>query len=335
MTHQAIVGIVANPTAGTDLRRLVAGARTTTRAEKVSIARRVAVGAAEGGAERLCFLAGPHGIVEEACAGVDFALACEPLGVSARLDASDTIGAAAALRAAECGAAVVLGGDGTCRAFAAGWLDAPLVALSTGTNNVFPMLIEATVAGLAAGLVASGAVAMDDVALAQKVVHIEIEREAPDLALVDALLVADSFVGAGIVTDPRTWRIAVMARAEPAAVGVSAIGARLESIGAAADTALVAEFVEAAEASFVVRGPVAPGEFSAVGVRSHHLIGLDEPVEITGPGVLALDGERTRPLAPGQRATLRVIRNGPRLVDPARVVAGAVPGGFWRSRRAG
>ena len=59
---------------------------------------------------------------------------------------------------------LTLGGDGTNRAFALGWRDAPLLPISTGTNNVFPRFVEATVAGAAAGLVASGAVALRDVA---------------------------------------------------------------------------------------------------------------------------------------------------------------------------
>ena len=53
---------------------------------------------------------------------------------------------------------VVLGGDGTHRAVAAKCGTIPLATLSTGTNNVFPDLREATVTGLAAGLVALGRV---------------------------------------------------------------------------------------------------------------------------------------------------------------------------------
>src|SRR5258708_33408221 len=45
----------------------------------------------------------------------------------------------------------VLGGDGTHRAVAAHCGDVPLLTLSTGTNNAFPDLREATVAGLAGG----------------------------------------------------------------------------------------------------------------------------------------------------------------------------------------
>ena len=50
-----------------------------------------------------------------------------------------------------------LGGDGTHRAVALASGDIPLATLSTGTNNAFPALGEATVVGLAAGSPLPGA----------------------------------------------------------------------------------------------------------------------------------------------------------------------------------
>jgi hypothetical protein len=38
-------------------------------------------------------------------------------------------------------------------------------------------------------------------------------------------------------------------------------------------------------------------------------------VEVVGPGILAFDGERQRVLAPGQRAWMRVKRQGPRVIE--------------------
>ena len=60
----------------------------------------------------------------------------EPLEIVPTRGALDTTRAACALRGAT--VVITLGGDGTNRAFAKGWLDAPLVPLSTGTNNAFP-----------------------------------------------------------------------------------------------------------------------------------------------------------------------------------------------------
>ena len=60
-----------------------------------------------------------------------------------------------------CRVFIVLGGDGTSRIVARSFPDAIMLPLSTGTNNVFPYRLEATVAGMAAGLVAAGKVPKD------------------------------------------------------------------------------------------------------------------------------------------------------------------------------
>ena len=42
---------------------------------------------------------------------------------------------------------------------------------------------------------------------------------------------------------------------------------------------------------------------------------FEERFVVEGPGILAFDGERERILQRGQRATLRIVRNGPRVID--------------------
>ena len=69
---------------------------------------------------------------------------------------ADTVQGAAQMAAAGAKAIVVLGGDGTQRLVAGACGEIPIMPLSTGTNNVFPESREATIAGLAAGLVATG-----------------------------------------------------------------------------------------------------------------------------------------------------------------------------------
>jgi hypothetical protein len=64
-------------------------------------------------------------------------------------------------------------------------------------------------------------------------------------------------------------------------------------------------------------------------VRSEPLA-LGAPVDITGPALLALDGERELSLAPGERARLTVERSGPPVVDIARCLEAARAAGFLR-----
>ena len=75
--------------------------------------------------------------------------------------AEDSARAVALMCQAGVDAILVLGGDGTHRVVAKSCGDVPICALSTGTNNVFPEMREATVAGMATGLVATGRGSID------------------------------------------------------------------------------------------------------------------------------------------------------------------------------
>src|SRR4051794_13912215 len=230
--QRATVGIIANPVSGKDIRRLLANASTSTLADKYTIVRRVVIGAAEVGVTNFLFLTEPHRICRRATETLALDCHYEEVPLDARYDESDTVRTVAAMAERGVGAVVVLGGDGTNRATALGWRDAPVVAVSTGTNNVFPRFVEATVAGEAAGLVAAGHVRLDEVSRPAKVVEVEIDDEGGDLALIDAVLVDERFVGSRALFDPAALRVAVMTRAEPASVGISSVGGLIEPCGA-------------------------------------------------------------------------------------------------------
>src|SRR5262249_9207712 len=192
-----------------------ARASTTTLEIKRDQVSRVAIGAAAGGAKRLLVVAEPFRIATSAVEHLHLDLEIEVLDVGAELRAADTQRAGTRMREAGCGALVVLGGDGTQRAVAKTWRDAPLVPLSTGTNNVFPLHVEATSAGLAAGLVASARVPIADVSRPVKMVNAAIEGEPPDLALIDAALLEGDAVGNFMPFAPRPLRARVLAPAAP------------------------------------------------------------------------------------------------------------------------
>jgi predicted polyphosphate/ATP-dependent NAD kinase len=119
-----------------------------------------------------------------------------------------------AMLAAGVRAIVVLGGDGTARAVASALDDTPLLALTTGTNNAFGSSIEPTVAGLAAGLVATGRCPVADGCRRAKQLEIRIGGHV-DLALVDVAVVATSGIGARAVWHPSALRELVVTSAEP------------------------------------------------------------------------------------------------------------------------
>lgn len=328
----ATVGIVANPAAGTDVRRLVAPVTAMSDAAKVGIVRRAVIGAIEAGATSIRFVPDRTALVERALDGLDVDAA--PVAIPVTDRAADSVAGAAALRGLGCAAVVVLGGDGTHRDVTRGWPDVPMVAISTGTNNVFPRMVEATVAGAAAGLVAAGRVALADISARAGRIVVHLPGGAEDVALVDAVVVADRFTASRAVWDPTSLRAALFAVAEPDAVGLSSIGGltcpsrRGEPGGTFVRFGL----------GTVLRAPIAPGLYAEVSVAEARPVALGEAVELDGPGALALDGEREHELDDGDVVTAAVTADGPFVIDPALALAAAGVvrvGGTRRRRTAG
>lgn len=325
------LGVVINPASGRDVRRLFARAMTSSPDAKRNQVERILVGAAAAGVTRAVLVRDPFRIADAAVAalGVDLEIDLRDIGASA--NPRDTATAVECMREAGCGALVILGGDGTSRLVANTWADAPILPLSTGTNNVFPWMVEATVAGAAAGVVASGRVSLADAASRSKVVRVEIEEEKDDLALIDAAHMVGDSTGNLMPFDPALIRTLVLTRAEPAAVGLSPIGGLLEPCGRDDDFAVVVDVVPEGQGRPLL-APISPGLYRPVHVADVRRIALGERVPITGPGLLAFDGDRERALRDGQRAVLRVERDGPFVIDPGRALQKAAEHGVYAGR---
>ncbi|MGE0138612.1 MAG: NAD(+)/NADH kinase [Ilumatobacteraceae bacterium] len=316
------VGIIVNPLAGKDIRRLVSAAGHTPDSTKVSIVRRVVAAAIEAGASRVVLSSDPHHLGARAISGLD--VDAEILDESLTGTRADTVGAARRMWKEQVGALVALGGDGTCRDVACGWPDAPLIAISTGTNNVYPMALDATAAGTAAGFVASGAIDVATVSERTKRITVHIDDGSSvvdDLALVDLALVDTSFVGARAVLDPDRVRTIVAAVAAPSSTGLSSIPGRCHPVGRS-DPGGVA--MRLGPGGHPLRVPLAPGTFTTVRVASIQPLAEGEPFQIDGPGVLAFDGERQHRIGGGGRVTVRVDRAGPLMIDVHRTLHLAV-----------
>ncbi len=332
------LGILANPASGKDVRRLVARASVFDNQEKRAIVIRALTGAAAAGVRRVHYFNDKHGITATALEDLKDTnspkISAKAVDVQAHGNALDTIAAARALRDTGCTAVLVLGGDGTSRAFTLGWRDAVLMPLSTGTNNVFPNLLEATVAGTAAGLIATGALGRRALPKAAKIIDVEIDGEREDLALIDAAFTSDRFVGTRALLAPERLRELLLTRADPAAVGMTSIGGLLKPVTAEQPSGLsVSLSATRKRGSRVLQAPIAPGYFQQVYVTGCKKVAVGSSVCWQGPGVIALDGERERFLRPGQQARLTLRRNGPKVIDTDAVMnAAAKIGAFTRPK---
>jgi predicted polyphosphate/ATP-dependent NAD kinase len=253
----------------------------------------------------------------------------EPLDLRVSGTADDTVAAVAAMRAAGVAALVILGGDGTTRLVARECGDLPLCALSTGTNNAFPAIREATVAGLATGLVATGRIPEPSAVRRAKALRIRAGGH-DDLALVDAALTTEPWVGARAFWRPDQISEVVLAFAEPSAVGLSSIGGLLKPIGRFEPRGLHLRFTSTERAGPVIMGSIAPGLVVPVGIEAVRVLEPGEEIELEAKGgSLALDGEREHELAQGERVSITLTREGPLVVDVDTVMAWAAAHGLF------
>ena len=313
------VGIIANPASGRDIRRLVAHASVFDNEEKAFIVRRAIAGLMATGVRQVLYMPDPYRLVERALDRLEGEIEALPVAGQFHSEPSDTTRAAAAMQEAGTSVLISLGGDGTNRVLAKGASRVPLVAISTGTNNVYPQMLEGTTAGLAAGAIASGRVAGTDVSLVSKRIVVEVDGREPDIALVDAAVTEGTFVGSRAVWEIGSLREMVLTRAQPWAIGLSALGGMLEPVQPEDDTGLhVVIGNRETEPARSVRAAIGPGLIEDVPIAAVERIELGVIVRVAGPALFALDGEREFRIKAGEEARLHLDRAGPPLVDVER-----------------
>lgn len=323
------VGIIANPASGKDIRRLVAFGSTFDNEEKVRIVRRVLLGLSAVGVEGICYMPDAYGIIERAASGLEAPPAMHAVLDRIQGEAADSTVAARIMAEKKIACIVTLGGDGTNRAVVRGTLDVPILPISTGTNNVFPKMVEGTLAGLAAGIVAQKQLPVEACTTVSTLLEVISEGRVMDLALVDAAVYDDIFVGARAVWDMRKVKAIYLNRAEPASIGLSAIGGLIHPIAAQTPLGL---FLELGGAGKTVLAPVAPGLIRKISIRRKQEMKPGEAHRVgAAPAVLALDGEREHVIRPGRTVEIRLSTNGPRVVDVGKTMAAAAARGVFCS----
>ena len=224
------VGVIAKPAAGKDIRRLVAAGRVVSNQEKANTLRRVFAGLVSTGVERVLIMPDLSRLAAPAMEDVASDIQASYIDMPG-VDHQDGSTLAARIMMSEgAGCIVTLGGDGTNRVVAKGAGNVPIVPISTGTNNVFPQMVEGTLAGIAAGSVAAGVDGVDAAITRCKRLDVFVNDEVVDMALIDVAVSTEMFVGARAIWDMDTVEEVFLTRAEPASIGISAVGARLRPV---------------------------------------------------------------------------------------------------------
>ena len=339
MTTPVTVGVIANPASGRDIRRLTTHASVFPTAEKANMVVRLLAGLGALGVARVLTLRDRTGVAalvlraletHAAVARHERWPAVEFVELPISESAADTHAGVAHMVREQVALIAVLGGDGTHRAVAAHCGDTPLLALSTGTNNAFPELREATVAGLAGALVATGVVPAETaLARNKRLVARCVEgpnRGREEIALVDICVSRQPFIGARAISDSSDIESLFLAFAPPDGIGLAAIGGAWAPVGRDAAHGLHMTFAHGATQGGEGEGmpliaPIAPGRVERVTMRTCQRleVGMALPLD-ADHGTLAFDGEREIEPARGDRYEIALDWGGPLTVDVARTL---------------
>lgn len=327
------VGIIANAHSGKDIRRLVASASVFGDHEKINMLKRILLALDGFGVERALLMPDPPGLshrvvndLQGKLSGLDAAVLELPVLAG---DHRDSLQAARLLAELNCGCVITLGGDGTNRVVSRALGDIPLLPLSAGTNNVFPYLVEATIAGIAAAAVACGGIGGTECCRRVPLLELYRNGEYVDMALIDAVLVARPLAGARAVWNTDDIRALCLTRARPGDIGLSAIGGCLQPLSPDSGLGM---YLRTGETGTRVTAPIAPGLLRTVCIAEYRNFGVADTIVIdAGPGIIALDGEREIAVDGGDAIEVKLNLHGPRVVDLDKTLHAAVANGFLTS----
>jgi predicted polyphosphate/ATP-dependent NAD kinase len=335
LSQVTTVGIVANPASGRDIRRLVARASVFPVAEKCNMITRLLAALGATGVERVLMMPDAGGVSERLRRAIISHSAGDPwpevefLNMPVDDGPTDTVCAVERMAAVQVSAIVVLGGDGTHRLVATACGDIPLMALSTGTNNVFPEIRESTIAGIATGLIATGKVLKAEGTIRNKVLRVEIDGLLRGLAVVDASISSERWIGSKAIWRPESLSQIFVTFAEADAVGLSAVAGLLRPVSRRAGHGLRVDLVPPETAPVTLKAPIAPGLLVLVGVAGVCEIHAGKPQNLTiSQGVIALDGEREIEFQSNQQVTICLDCAGPLTIDVERVMTLAARDGL-------
>ena len=323
------IGILVNPRAARDIRRLVTGASSIPVSERIAICHRIVRGLSVLDVGQILMMPDRDNIAVKLKTAVER----ERSSTSANLPGirildmpvtdspQDTLDAVQLMVKAKVGAIVVLGGDGTHRLVAHACGTIPLACISTGTNNAFPGNPEATLAGLAAGAVARRLVVPDIACQSNKRLRVRVNSQDTIPALVDVCITTEIQTGTRALWRSNRLRKLFLTFAEPGQIGLSSIGSLLSPTTREDDNGLAIDIDPTAKTFTKLMAPIAPGLFEPVAITNYQPISIDQKQMMDNfAGTLAYDGEREVALFNGDRVEIKLDRQGPCTIDTAKTI---------------
>lgn len=327
-----MIGIIANPSSGKDIRRIVAQATVFDNMEKVNIVQRILSVIYTSGLRDVYMMPDAFHISQKASTNIKRSMKIDfdikNLDINFSNDQQDSTQAAKLLCEMGASCIITLGGDGTNRAVAKSCGNIPLIPVSTGTNNVFPMMLEGTMAGMAAVIAERDYAGHYLKVTRRKRLNIIKNDEMVDIALVDAAITDDMFVGARALYDPEVLSELIVTVAKPDCLGMSAIAGSVYPVEETESHGLYLEMGQSGELETWV--PMAPGIMKRIKFTKYKKVNPGERIKIKAQeGMVALDGEREVSFNKNDKIEVELTPWGPKVIDIHKSLKAASKGGFF------
>ncbi|MCR4751204.1 MAG: NAD(+)/NADH kinase [Eubacterium sp.] len=330
-----LIAIAVNPASGRDIRRLVSKATVYSNKDKLNTVERIILTACQLGEHHFVLMPEPTRIGLQLARNLEDGLHLIPQGtistaaytISESLKDTAKFAAYAESQGASC--LIVLGGDGTSRAAAKSDFSIPMIALSTGTNNVFPETAEGTRVGMAAAAIDDGAVDLSTCTYRSKRIEVYKNGIFTDIALVDAVFSRVVYSGSKAIWERNDIERVVVSRCHPSSIGFSSLLGSVCQISPVDDGGAAADCTDGEPN---VRTALAAGVITPFRLENVQSVRMDTPIswKMDHAGMIALDGEREVRFDPGDDITIRITRNGPLRVVLDAVLSSAQEHGFFR-----
>ena len=337
------MGLLANPSSGYDVRRLVSSAETVTNLVKVNRIARFLSGLRVLGPCRVLFMPERLNLVQcafkslqplEDRGSLQSGLVVEPVELKPQGTPDDTLAATRMMCKSGCNLLITFGGDGTNRLVAMESGQVPLLPISAGTNNIFPLSCEGTRAGLVAGIflkmlnsgtdLPSG-ISVNELVQQQKLLLAETDSWS-ETALIDLAISRQVSVGGRAIWDANWLEAVFVTRCAPGASGLCGIPGGVMDIPPLAPHGAAAFLGN----RFSVQAVLTPGKVQSVGLEAVERMNLHQlhTMEVSEGTVLA-DGERVRELH-NEKVRITLHPEGPRVLDFEATLAAGLQHGYFQ-----
>ncbi|MAV14924.1 MAG: hypothetical protein CL705_03595 [Chloroflexi bacterium] len=306
------VGIIVNPLSGKDIRRLVASASVVSTHMKSNEILKLYAGLAAYNIKKVYVMPDYSDISRRA--REQYSTKIETILINTKiLDAEETtIQAAKEMEAKKVGCIIVFGGDGTCRLVSKHLKETPILPVSTGTNNLFPLNLEGTVAGIAAAkfcLLKN----LEKYSNREKKLEIFKNNELVDSSLVDVVISKTPYIGSRAIWDINNVDEIFISKVSHEGIGFSSIGYSLIKKGLSFNRGV---HISLGQNDYgnpkKIMSAIAPGKIEEIEILGWKEFSDNKKISVKlSSGTVALDGERTIEFNPSQKISVKLNIDGP------------------------